>query len=69
MTIRIVASRELCQGHARCVAVSPGIFVLDENGYIGFDEVMVADGELEAARQAVDSCPERALQLVVDDVS
>lgn len=66
-TTRIVATKEKCQGHARCLALAPDLVGLDDNGYIGFDELAVPEDQVEAARSAVESCPERALALVVAD--
>jgi ferredoxin len=52
-----------CEANAVCVGIAPELFDLDddENLHILVDE---PDGELaEKAREAVDSCPKRALFL------
>ncbi|GAC70327.1 ferredoxin [Gordonia soli] len=52
---------EKCAGHARCYAASPELFDLDESGYALNAEISVPDGDEPAAREAVASCPERAI--------
>jgi ferredoxin len=50
-----------CQGHARCNAVGPQLFELDDLGYVLPRSAPVPQ-ELEAmARKGVAACPERAL--------
>jgi ferredoxin len=61
--VRIVVDRDLCSGHARCHAASPGVYDLDELGYV---ELMAPEvpTELEAdARRGAAACPERALRI------
>jgi ferredoxin len=64
MRVRIDA--ELCQGHQMCAIRAPELFGSDDEGY---GTVLVAGDvptELEAsARQALTSCPERAV--IVED--
>ena len=50
-----------CSGHARCYAVDPELFQLDESGYALHAEVEIPPEEEEMARLAVSSCPERAI--------
>ena len=52
-----------CSGHARCYAVDPELFQLDESGYALRAEVEIPPGEEEKAGLAVASCPERAISL------
>ena len=63
MLIRVV--REKCQGHARCWAQAPDIFVLDDEGYILPGDIVVEEGQERAAWMGAKSCPERAL--VIED--
>ena len=64
--MKIVIDPAKCAGHARCAAVAPQLFELDENGYVGFSEKDVPP-ELEAlARRAARACPERVISLVDD---
>jgi len=61
--MRVIVRHEKCQGHARCAAVAPDIFVLNDQGYIeaGHIEVTAADEAL--ARRGARACPERALEV------
>ena len=54
----------LCQGHGRCYDLSPGVFGEDDEGY----GRVLGDGTVSpqaehAARLAVLSCPEQAIEL------
>jgi ferredoxin len=67
--MKIVIEQSKCTGHARCAAVAPELFVLDDNGYIGFSEKEVPP-ELEAqARRGSRACPERIIRIVEDEES
>jgi ferredoxin len=62
--MKVIVATEKCQGHARCYAVAPDVFELDEYGYNQTAETDVAP-ELEAqARLGADSCPEHAIKTV-----
>jgi ferredoxin len=52
---------EKCQGHARCYAICPQVFELDDEGF-SFVPVATVPPELEnLVVQAIDNCPERAI--------
>lgn len=67
--MKIVANRSRCVGHARCATVSEQLITLDDNGYIGFDEMLVPPGMEDLARRGVRSCPEGALKVVQDEAA
>jgi ferredoxin len=57
-----------CSGHARCNAISPEVFTLDDDGYSNIGENHpVRPAWEDAARRGVPACPEQALSLVVRD--
>ncbi|WP_041254581.1 ferredoxin [Frankia sp. EAN1pec] len=60
--MRIVAEREMCSGHTRCAAVLPGVFALDDDGYLNIDSVDIPAGSEQLARDAIAACPERVLR-------
>jgi ferredoxin len=64
MKIRI--DKAACVGNARCAAVAPELFPLDENGYIAIEESAVPPGKEEDARRGAAACPERII-LVEED--
>lgn len=66
MKIRIDKSR--CTGNARCWAVAPDLYVLDEEGYISSDGFDVPEGQEQLARRGARACPERVIE-VIDEQS
>ncbi|RAZ82994.1 ferredoxin [Mesorhizobium hawassense] len=60
--MRIIVQNAKCQGHARCAALAPHIFKLDDAGYILPGNIEVAEGEGLTASRGARSCPERALK-------
>jgi ferredoxin len=67
--MRVQVNRARCQGHARCWAESPELFILDDDGYSALDDVEVPPGLEDAARRGADACPERAIVIVEAAVS
>ena len=61
--MRITVNKGLCSGHARCNAVAPHIYPLDECGYSAVDNIDVAPADELAARDGAQVCPERAITL------
>jgi ferredoxin len=59
MKIRI--NKSACVGHARCAAVAPDIFPLDDDGYIAVEELDVPAGQEALARRGARACPERII--------
>ena len=59
--MKVSVDPDLCQGHARCWQICPGVFDLDDEGHasVAIDEVPadLAEKVLEAVR----NCPERAI--------
>ena len=61
--MKIIARQAACAGHARCMAVAPEVFELDDVGYIAFSEKEVPPGLEAQARRGVRACPERILSI------
>ena len=65
--MRIRVDAEKCQGHNRCTAVAPELFVLDRFGNASAaSDGHVPPGFEEKARLAVANCPEMAVEIVED---
>ncbi len=64
MKIRIDKPR--CTGNARCWAVAPDLYPLDDEGYIATEGFDVPAGMEELAKRGARACPERVIG-VVDD--
>ncbi len=64
-TMRVRVDRERCQGHARCFALAPELFELDELGNARERGNGVVAAELEdKARLAQANCPELAIDVI-----
>ncbi|ATP19427.1 ferredoxin [Sphingobium scionense] len=61
--MKIIVHREKCQGHARCWAMAPDIFELDDEGYIMPGDIDVPEEQERLAWMGAKSCPERALDI------
>lgn len=62
--MRIHVKPTVCQGHARCYALAPQIFQLDDSGYILPGDINVPAGQEALALRGVRSCPEKALAVL-----
>ncbi|MDA0340645.1 MAG: ferredoxin [Proteobacteria bacterium] len=65
--MRIRVNPDNCQGHNRCKTIAPDLFDLDDfgNSSAAGDGLVPADQE-DAARLAIENCPEFAIELVED---
>lgn len=64
MKIRIDKAK--CVGNARCAAIAPNLYPLDEDGYISVEGFDVPPGSEASARRGARACPERII-FVEDD--
>jgi ferredoxin len=64
MKVRIDKSG--CAGNARCWAVAPELYPLDEEGYIVIERLVVPPGQEELARRGARACPERVIAIDED---
>ncbi len=65
--MRIRIDKGACVGNARCAAVAPDLFPLDDNGYIAVEEIEVPPGKEELARRGARACPERIILIEEDN--
>jgi ferredoxin len=61
--MRIIVDTKRCSGHARCVAVAPHVYVLNDDGYNETPVSEVKPGFEEEAKRGARACPERAITL------
>jgi ferredoxin len=64
MKIRVIEGK--CSGHARCAAVAPEIFLLNDDGYLEIAETNIPADQEGLARRGARACPERAIEIVED---
>jgi ferredoxin len=65
--VRIRIDPDRCQGHARCYALAPDLFEVDDYGQssVRGDGVVPSDRE-DVARLAIANCPEFAIEAIAD---
>jgi ferredoxin len=61
MKVRVDATR--CQGHARCAAVGPAVYQLDEWGHCLIEEETVPEALEDDVRRGAAACPEHAITI------
>jgi ferredoxin len=62
--MKVTVDTATCQGHARCRAICPELFELDELEQKSHVKLATVPPELEGrAERAVNECPESALSL------
>ena len=61
--MRVRVDVDKCQGHARCAALAPDVYELDELGYNVTPVTEVAPDQEEAARKGALACPELAITI------
>jgi len=65
--MKIVIDRNRCAGHARCAAIDPELFILDDDGYIASEDFDVPEGKEASARRGARACPERVISVIEED--
>jgi ferredoxin len=64
VTLKVKVDRERCQGHARCAALAPELFVLDELGNAREKgDGTVPEALADKAYLAQSNCPELAIDI------
>jgi len=61
--MKIVVDYDECEANAVCVGILPEVFEVDDDDNLQIHEDYPADDKLDRVREAVDSCPKRALAL------
>ena len=61
--MKIVVDHDECEANAVCVGILPEVFEVDDEDELHLHEEFPADDKLDKVREAVDSCPKRALAL------
>jgi ferredoxin len=61
--MKVSADPARCQGHARCNAICPEVFELDEDGFVVLLTPSPGDELAVAVNDAVANCPERAISV------
>ena len=65
MTLKVKVDRDKCQGHARCAALAPELFALDELGNAHeIGDGTVPEALADKAYLAKANCPELAIEVI-----
>ena len=64
--MKVVIDQPRCSGHARCAAIDPDLFQLDDDGYIATTGFDVPAGTEALARRGARAGPERIISIVDD---
>lgn len=64
--MKIRVDVDSCVGQARCAAMAPEVYVLNDVGYNATDEMKVDEAQLVAAARGALACPEGAISIVDD---
>jgi ferredoxin len=64
--VKLTVDAERCMGHGRCYTVAPDLLSYDDEGFVAIRGLVidVPAAQIEAAREAVESCPEQAVTFV-----
>lgn len=60
---KLILDEALCQRHGQCMGAAPEIMQFQDDGSMKVTLDVIPDDLVEAARDAVDMCPENALRL------
>lgn len=61
--MKVVANYDLCESNAVCMGIAPEVFEVREDNFLYVLQEQPAEELLGRVREAVDSCPKRALSL------
>jgi ferredoxin len=59
--MKVSVDDDRCRGHSVCCAICPDVFALGTDGYAVTRMAEVPEEFEDAVRDAVESCPERAI--------
>jgi ferredoxin len=59
--MRVTVDEDRCAGHGMCLTLCPEVFELTDDGWAVADPEEVPDGFEDAAREAIENCPEHAI--------
>lgn len=60
--LRVAVDRSLCETHGRCAFLAPGVFQLDAEHNLAYDE-MPDSSMREDLEEAVEACPTQAIAI------
>ena len=64
--MKVSVDEDKCAGHGMCLTLCPEVFTLSDDGWSVADPEEVPAGLQDAAREAIENCPERAISEIGD---
>lgn len=66
--MKLTVDVNICRGHGRCYSLAGGLLTYDEDGYVTprGQVIDVPADQVDFVRNAADSCPEGAIDLLED---
>ena len=61
--MKVIADRDLCEGHARCVEAAPAVFEIDDDDEMHIIDENPGEDQRRGVEAAVANCPRQALSL------
>ena len=61
---KVIVDRDECEANAVCAGILPDVFEVDDEDNLIIHQEYPRDDQLDKVREAVDSCPKRALRVV-----
>jgi ferredoxin len=61
--MKVKVDFDLCESNGLCEAIAPEVFELDDDDYLQLKKEEIGEGDVEAVRRAVASCPKAAISL------
>jgi len=64
--MKLTVDADICRGHGRCYSLAEGLLTYDEDGYVTArgEIIDVPRDQEDDARNAADSCPEGAIDIL-----
>lgn len=59
--MKVKVDEDRCRGHGMCLTLCPDVFQMTDDGYAVADPSEVPGGLEDAAKDAIDNCPEQAI--------
>jgi ferredoxin len=59
--MRVTVDEDRCAGHGMCLTLCPEVFEMSDDGWAVADPGEIPSDYEDAAREAIDNCPERAI--------
>jgi len=59
--MKVFVDDQRCRGHGMCTTLCPDVFAINDDGYAEVTVPEVPAGQEDAAREAIECCPEQAI--------